>query len=261
MLARLDRRLCGARRADPSAQPALDRRDARHELRLAGAGDPACCRSPAARRRTGCSALMALQAALRAVPDHRGARSSRLVVHFGLMRTSYGAILRGAGGNPAALERAGWSLLQDQDRAVRAGRPLRRAVRHGADRHHHLGRRQYRQRLHAAVDRRRDPRRRRVRRRPGLADRRGDRRADPGARRLAAPHLHAHPARLAGRRQWRDPDHRAGGAGADQPQGEAERWRCVQIAARQALDLVLRRRRCWSGSPPSPSPAATAPAA
>ena len=24
-----------------------------------------------------------------------------------------------------------------------------------------------------------------------------------------APHLHAHPARLAGRRQWRDPHHRA----------------------------------------------------
>jgi ribose transport system permease protein len=35
-----------------------------------------------------------------------------LVVHFGLMRTSYGAVLRGAGGNPAALSRAGWSLLK-----------------------------------------------------------------------------------------------------------------------------------------------------
>ncbi len=35
-----------------------------------------------------------------------------LIVHFGLMRTSYGAILRGSGGNPAALERAGWSLLK-----------------------------------------------------------------------------------------------------------------------------------------------------
>jgi len=33
------------------------------------------------------------------------------VVHFGLMRTSYGAILRGAGGNPASIRRAGWSLL------------------------------------------------------------------------------------------------------------------------------------------------------
>ncbi len=34
------------------------------------------------------------------------------VVHFGLMRTSYGVILRGSGGNPAALARAGWSLLR-----------------------------------------------------------------------------------------------------------------------------------------------------
>ncbi|TIY00762.1 MAG: ABC transporter permease, partial [Mesorhizobium sp.] len=34
------------------------------------------------------------------------------VVHFGLMRTSYGVILRGSGGNAAALERAGWSLLK-----------------------------------------------------------------------------------------------------------------------------------------------------
>jgi ribose transport system permease protein len=35
-----------------------------------------------------------------------------LVVHVGLMRTSYGAILRGAGGNPNAIGRAGWSLLK-----------------------------------------------------------------------------------------------------------------------------------------------------
>ena len=34
------------------------------------------------------------------------------VVHFGLMGTSYGVILRGSGGNPAALVRAGWSLLR-----------------------------------------------------------------------------------------------------------------------------------------------------
>ncbi|TIQ56930.1 MAG: ABC transporter permease, partial [Mesorhizobium sp.] len=33
-------------------------------------------------------------------------------VHFGLMRTSYGVILRGSGGNAAALSRAGWSLLK-----------------------------------------------------------------------------------------------------------------------------------------------------
>ena len=33
------------------------------------------------------------------------------VAHLGLMGTSYGAILRGAGGNPHAVQRAGWSLL------------------------------------------------------------------------------------------------------------------------------------------------------
>ena len=34
------------------------------------------------------------------------------VVHVGVMQTSYGAILRGSGGNPAAIGRAGWSLLK-----------------------------------------------------------------------------------------------------------------------------------------------------
>lgn len=34
------------------------------------------------------------------------------VVHAGLMWTSYGAILRGVGGNPRAIDRAGWSLLK-----------------------------------------------------------------------------------------------------------------------------------------------------
>jgi ribose transport system permease protein len=34
------------------------------------------------------------------------------LVHFGVMRTSYGAILRGSGGNANAIARAGWSLLK-----------------------------------------------------------------------------------------------------------------------------------------------------
>jgi ribose transport system permease protein len=34
-----------------------------------------------------------------------------IVAHYGLMRTSYGAVLRGTGGNPQAIGRAGWSLL------------------------------------------------------------------------------------------------------------------------------------------------------
>jgi ribose transport system permease protein len=35
-----------------------------------------------------------------------------LVAHVALMRTSYGSILRGSGGNPKAIQRAGWSLLK-----------------------------------------------------------------------------------------------------------------------------------------------------
>lgn len=35
-----------------------------------------------------------------------------LVVHVALMRTPYGAVLRGAGGNSRAVARAGWSLLR-----------------------------------------------------------------------------------------------------------------------------------------------------
>jgi ribose transport system permease protein len=34
-----------------------------------------------------------------------------LIVHFGLMRSSYGTILRGTGGNTRAIARAGWSIL------------------------------------------------------------------------------------------------------------------------------------------------------
>jgi ribose transport system permease protein len=34
------------------------------------------------------------------------------VVHAGLMFSSYGVIARGGGGNPRALERAGWSMLR-----------------------------------------------------------------------------------------------------------------------------------------------------
>ena len=35
-----------------------------------------------------------------------------IVAYVGLMRTSYGAVLRGAGGNAVAVERAGWSMLK-----------------------------------------------------------------------------------------------------------------------------------------------------
>lgn len=35
-----------------------------------------------------------------------------LIVHVALMRSAYGAVLRGAGGNPRSVARAGWSLLR-----------------------------------------------------------------------------------------------------------------------------------------------------
>jgi ribose transport system permease protein len=35
-----------------------------------------------------------------------------IVVHLALMLTSYGVVARGAGGNPRALQRAGWSMLR-----------------------------------------------------------------------------------------------------------------------------------------------------
>lgn len=54
--------------------------------------------------------LMTLKPALVPLPIIAAAVIA-LVAHLGLMRTAYGAILRGAGGNPRAIERAGWSLL------------------------------------------------------------------------------------------------------------------------------------------------------
>lgn len=36
------------------------------------------------------------------------------IVHRGLMHSSYGAVLRGTGGNPKAVARAGWSLLKSK---------------------------------------------------------------------------------------------------------------------------------------------------
>ncbi|HSO47721.1 MAG TPA: ABC transporter permease, partial [Rhizobiaceae bacterium] len=57
------------------------------------------------------SALMKLKTPLIPFPI-LAAIAIALASHFLLMRTAYGAILRGAGGNPKAIERAGWSLLK-----------------------------------------------------------------------------------------------------------------------------------------------------
>ena len=108
-----------------------------------------------------------------------------LIVHFGLMRTSYGVICAG----PAAIRQRSRArrlvAAQDQDRAVSlAG--LFAFVGHGADRHHHFGRCQYRQWLHAAGDRASSSAAANSSA-AGCADRRGD-----GARRWHSPPAAAH---------------------------------------------------------------------
>lgn len=55
--------------------------------------------------------LMSLKPPLVPLPV-LGAVLLGLVCHIILMRTGYGAVLRGSGGNPAAVVRAGWSLLK-----------------------------------------------------------------------------------------------------------------------------------------------------
>ena len=76
-----------------------------------GLGDP----SAAEARRQGARLAAGdhgRQAAVHPLSDRRRRWSSRAVGYFGLMRTSYGAILRASGGNALAIERAGWSLLR-----------------------------------------------------------------------------------------------------------------------------------------------------
>ena len=77
-------------------------------------------------------------------------------------------------------------LADREDGHVRVGRLVRHAGGPCADRAHHLGRRQHRPALHAALDRRRHPRRRGVHRGARLARRGGDRCHDPHPCRLAS---------------------------------------------------------------------------
>ena len=146
---RLRRALRGARRPDLSAQSAVDRGDARHELRLAGPRDPAPAETRRKGARTGCRRSWA--SSRRSFPFRSSPPSLIAAVgYFGLMRTSYGAILRGCRRQRARDRARRLVAAQGQGRAVRAGRRLRRAVGHGAGRHHDFGRRQHRQRLYAA---------------------------------------------------------------------------------------------------------------
>src|ERR1700722_10480986 len=125
-----------------------------------------------------------------------------------------------------------------ENEPIRAGWRFRRVVRDGAGRHHHFGRRQYRQRLYSPLDRGRDPRRRRVRRRLCVADRRRARRPHDGDGGLASPHLHAHPARLAGRGERGDPHHRSRRARRHHPQ------RIGPVTA--TFQTLLKRPWIWS---------------
>ena len=121
-----------------------------------------------------------------------------LIVHFGLMRSSFGVVLRGAGGNPKSVRRAGWSLLRIKMTmfALPAFSACCPACALSVD---HIGRRQHRTTVHTLVDCRRDTRRRRVHGRPRFADRRRHWRDHAGTRRVV-PVLPAAQSRLADRR-------------------------------------------------------------
>ena len=144
------------------------------------------------------------------------------VAYLILMGPSYGAILRGYGGNAAAIRRAGWSLLNAKLVLFTLAGPVRCVVGPEPDRDHHLGGCQYRQRLYAFVHRGRHSGRRRIYRRPGFAGRSRAGLSDAYAGGLAAADFHADSPGLADRRQWRDPDCRSCRAGADWPEGK---WR------------------------------------
>jgi len=129
------------------------------------------------------------------------------IVHVGMMQTSYGAILRGSGGNPMAIGRAGLVTSQNEDGNVHAGRRFRCVFRAGIDRFNYVSGCEYRQRLHPVICGRCDLRRRRICRRPSLAHR--SRNWRPNAYARGQPvELYAHFSRLAGRSRRSHPDHR-----------------------------------------------------
>src|SRR6185369_17643522 len=97
--------------------------------------------------------------------------------------------------------------------------------------------------LHAALGRRGHPGRRRVRRRPGLAYRGGDRRDHLDARRLLPLFPPPQP-RLADRRPGRDPDPGAGTAPACDPRGAGELMAPIALPA--GIATLIRKPWIWS---------------
>ena len=115
-----------------------------------------------------------------------------LVVHFGLMRSSYGAVLRGA---------------ENQDHYVFNGRTIRRFLGVIIDWPDHICRRPHCRSLHAVCNRGRDSGRWRICRRASIPDRRSPRRIDPCAIRLVPDF----PSYINGLASWRTrwhPDYR-----------------------------------------------------
>ena len=159
------------------------------------------------------------------------------VGYFGLMRTSYGAILRASGGNALAIERAGWSLLRAKMTlfalagvfGVLSGMALV-GITTSADANIGNG---YTLLSIAGVILGGGEFVGGV----GVASRRRARRAHHGDGGLAAPDLHAHPAGLAGRRQWRDPHHRSRRSRRHHPQG---------VGPMTAFQTLLKRPWIWS---------------
>ena len=103
-------RLRSHRRCHLSAEHSFDCGDTWHAVCLARIGDPDLAQTG---RETASlvTRFDEFPCALRPFPIV-AAMVIAALVHVGLMRTSYGAILRGSGGNPSAIGRAGWSLLK-----------------------------------------------------------------------------------------------------------------------------------------------------
>ena len=160
------------------------------------------------------------------------------VGYFGLMRTSYGAILRASGGNAIAIERAGWSLLRAKMTlfalagvfGVLSGMALV-GITTSADANIGngytllsiagviLGGGEF---VGGSV----------------FADRRGAWRFNHGDGGVAASDLHAYSAGLAGCGQWRDPHHRSRRTSRHHPQGVG--------TMTAAFQTVLARPWIWS---------------
>ena len=133
-----------------------------------------------------------------------------VLAHLILNKMSYGVVLRGIGGSPSAVERAGRSTLRARMTLYALAGHLRRRGRDLPGGDHHHRRCQCGARPHLAFHRRGHHRRRRVRRRNRLAHRHGAGRAGDAALGLASE-LCLRGTRLAIQRAGRHP---AGDPGA-----------------------------------------------